>query len=108
MRQSHTAIIERDVVWEGEVETEPYEAAWAATAIYFVRMLEGRLFSGAARVQISPDGMHWVDEGTVIHFHGETSLFFGKVCDFGTYLRLVAELPEGESARVIVTLVLKA
>lgn len=35
MRQSHTAIVERDVLWSGTFETEPYEAGWAGEAIFF-------------------------------------------------------------------------
>lgn len=69
MRQNHRAIIERNVLWEGNFETEPYEAAWAESAIYFVRVLKGQICSGSERVQISPDGLHWVDEGTMVQFH---------------------------------------
>ena len=42
MRQSHTAVLERNVVWAGSFETEPYEAAWASEAVFFVRTLESR------------------------------------------------------------------
>jgi hypothetical protein len=107
MRQSHTAVVERDVIWSGAFETEPYEASWAREAIFFVRTLDA---SGAteARVQISPDGMRWCDEGTVIALCEEVDgVAFGKVSHFGTFLRLVGELPEGVEMRVIVYLSLK-
>ena len=34
VRRSYTAIVERNVRWEGEFATEPYEAAWASEAIF--------------------------------------------------------------------------
>ena len=39
MRQSFTAVVERNVEWRGDFAVEPYEAAWATEAIYFVRAL---------------------------------------------------------------------
>ena len=110
MRQSHTAVIERDVTWTGQFETEPYEAGWAAEAIYFVRFLEkeGDIPRGHARVQLSPDGMHWCDEGTLMEFRGDGDVAFVRVNCFGAYLRLVGEFPADTSARVVVYLALKS
>jgi hypothetical protein len=45
MRQSFTAVVERNVTWQGEFAVEPYEAAWATEAIYFVRVLDAEIFS---------------------------------------------------------------
>ena len=63
---AYTAVIERNRSWKGAFETEPYEAAWAGEAIFYVRALEANdVPEGTpARVQISPDGMRWCDEGT--------------------------------------------
>ena len=110
MRQSHTAVLERDVVWTGTFETEPYEAAWASEAVFFVRALEskGPVEAAAARVQISPDGMRWCDEGTRLTLKGDDEVTFGRLTNFGTYLRLVGEVPEGGEIRVIVYLALKS
>ena len=110
MRQSHTAIIERDVTWTGAFETEPYEAAWASEAIYFIRLLarEGDAARGCARVQISPDGMHWCDEGTSVEFGGDAEVVFVRVSHFGSYLRLTGDLPAGGSVRVMGALTLKS
>lgn len=36
VRQSYTAVVERNRVWTGHYETEPYEAAWASEAIFFI------------------------------------------------------------------------
>lgn len=110
MRQSYTAIVARNEPWQGASATEPYEAAWAGEAIFFVRLLEasGPIAGTEAVVQISPDGMRWVDEGTRFPMPVEAGpVTFGKVAHFGTHLRLRAELPAGASAKVLVTLDLK-
>lgn len=110
MRQSHTAIVERNVKWQGVFETEPYEVAWASEAIFFVRTLavSGDLKDVRARVQISPDGIRWCDEGTVVDLSGDVDgVTFCKVSHFGTFLRLVGELPKGVALTVIVALSLK-
>ncbi|MFP3895869.1 MAG: hypothetical protein ACLFV5_03380 [Anaerolineales bacterium] len=108
IRQSYTAVVERNVLWEGDFVTEPYECGWATEAILFVRQLEsqGTLMGTHLHVQISPDGMHWCDEGTVMRLTG-AEVDFCKVVHFGNWLRLQGELPEGATMRVIVTLVLK-
>jgi hypothetical protein len=109
MRQSFTAVIERNVTWQGEFAVEPYEAAWATEAIYFVRVLEAaNMPSGiVARLQISPDGIHWCDEGSTLSLSSEPGLTFGRVSHFGGWLRLVGKLPDGAQLTVIVYLVLK-
>ncbi len=110
-RQSYTAVIERNTVWSGSFATEPYETAWAGEAIFFVRALEaeGVPTGAGARVQISPDGMHWCDEGTVLPLPTMAeATTFARVHHFGSWLRLAAELPHEARVRVIVYLVLKA
>ena len=59
LRRSYTAVVERNREWRGLFATEPYEAAWASEAIFFIRALDssGTLAStdwGQAHVQISP------------------------------------------------------
>ena len=34
MRQSHTAVVERNQCWEGEFATERYEVGWSPEAIF--------------------------------------------------------------------------
>jgi len=108
-RLSHTAVVERNARWSGAFATEPYEAAWASEAIFFVRTLDPAPVSAqtSARVQISPDGMHWCDDGTVVPLPAEAGLAFCRVRHFGGWLRLVGEVGAGEARRVIVYLVLK-
>lgn len=110
MRQNHTAVVERNVTWQGAFETEPYEAAWASEAIFFVRTLKasGGVSAADVRVQISPDGLHWCDEGSAVSLCDETDgVTFVRVRHFGTFLRLVGTLPNGAEATVIVYLSLK-
>ena len=109
MRQSFTAVVERNVTWQGEFSVEPYESAWATEAIYFVRVLEAANMPAdlSARVQLSPDGIHWCDEGTQVLLSREAGLTFARVSHFGGWLRLVGKLPDGAQLTVIVYLTLK-
>jgi hypothetical protein len=109
MRQSFTAVVERNVTWQGDFALEPYEAAWATEAIYFVRVLEatGIPQDALARVQISPDGIHWCDEGTSVPLASAAGVTFARVSHFGGWLRLVGKLPDGAKLTVIVYLTLK-
>lgn len=110
MRQSHTTVIERNVTWKGDFEIEPYEVAWASEAIYFIRALNAAGMSPGerAQVQISPDGIHWVDEGRALPLPTTPgALTFARVDHFGGWLRALGTLPEGASLQVIVYLTLK-
>jgi hypothetical protein len=109
VRQSYTAILERDALWENEIETEPYEAGWASEAIFFIRTMSnlGAMSGMRARVQVSPDGIQWCDEGTAIAISAEPGLTFARVSHFGGWLRLSGDLPPGASVRVLVALALK-
>ncbi len=110
LRESHSAIVARNEVWRGSIATEPYEAGWAAEAIVFVRALEiVGMAGGEARVQISPDGMRWADEGTRFPLPtAADAVTFGRVREFGAWLRIAAELPEGATIKALVTISLKA
>ena len=109
-RQSYTAVVERNVEWRGDFATEPYEAAWATEAIFFVRALaaSGPNELAVARVQISPDGIRWCDEGTEFSLPAAAeAMTFGRASHFGGWLRLVGTVPEGGLLKVIVSLALK-
>jgi len=110
LNRSHTATLTRNELWEVEAATEPYEAGWAHEAIFFVRALEvrGDMRGASAQVQISPDGIHWVDEGTVCELpQAAGGIGFARVARFGGYLRLRASLPAGATLRVVAALTLK-
>ncbi|MEO8858138.1 MAG: hypothetical protein ABI343_14240 [Burkholderiaceae bacterium] len=112
IRNTYTAVIARGDLWEQSVQTEPYEAAWAAEAVFFVRVLEvvGPGKSAAvARVQISPDGLHWVDEGAQLQIDARPeSLCFARISNFGGWLRLDVTVPPESGIKVVATLALKA
>jgi hypothetical protein len=110
-RNSYTAVIERNVIWSGLFTSEPYEGAWAGEAIFFVRALavSGDMDAVEARIQISPDGLYWCDEGTTFNLPTAVdAVSFGRVSHFGGWLRVVGDVPQGAQITVIVYLVLKA
>ena len=109
VRRSYTATVERNVLWKDEFATEPYEAAWASEAIFYVRALAvSPDFSGSARVQISPDGIHWADEGASFDLPiKDNEVTFCKVAHFGGWLRLYGTLDDEASITVLVSLALK-
>lgn len=111
IRNAYTAVLARGELWEGFVHTEPYEAAWASEAVFFVRVMQLHAGAGGAagaQVQISPDGMHWVDEGGAMVIPAETgALVFARVTNFGGWLRLAVTLPPGTAMQVVATLALK-
>ncbi len=108
IRQNYTAVVERDSTFSGEFASEPYECGWACEAIFFIRKLEtsGAVAGATVRVQISPDGMRWCDEGTTSCLT-DAEVDFVRVKHFGNWLRIVGALPEGTSLRAIVALSLK-
>jgi hypothetical protein len=110
MRRSHTAVIERGEPLSGEWATEPYEAGWASEAVVFARILDAP--PGAriqARTQLSPDGIHWVDEGTALPaLDSSQPLAFVRLREFGNWLRLAGTVtPEAAQARVLIYVALK-
>jgi hypothetical protein len=106
LRRFFTAVLEKNAVFEGDFQTEPYEAGWAAEARYFVRVMElsdgGRL---TCKPQISPDGLHWCDEGGAGASASAAGLYSFPVRDFGGWLRLDCRL-EGR-AKLLIYLALK-
>jgi hypothetical protein len=110
LAQNIAAVVCRNERWTGSAATEPYECGWAREAILFVRALKPpQLPPGTtARVQISPDGMNWADEGTEVPLPDlENQLRFARVAHFGGWLRLAAALPEGAEITLLVTIHLK-
>lgn len=110
MRQSFTAIIERDLVLQKEFESEPYEAGWASEGRLFVDVLEvsGDDVTATFQPQISPDGLRWCD--------GEWSPLIAKglglrsnaLGNFGSWLRFRCDVEGAESwMRVSISLALK-
>jgi len=109
LRRSYTAVIERNVRWQGAFVSEPYEAAWASEAIYFLRALAlDPGLRATAQVQISADGIHWADEGSSFALPSQPdAVCFCKVRHFGGWLRLRGEVVGGGAITVLVALALK-
>ncbi len=105
-----TAIVARNETWSGKAASEPYEAGWAREAVIFVRALkEPKGAQPDCRVEISPDGMRWVPEGTSAPMPaGKDEVVALRVAHFGNWLRVAADFKAGAEATVLVTIHLKA
>lgn len=111
MKQALTAVLERNATFTADFTTEPYEAAWAAEARWFVRTLalEGEEPSLRLATQVSPDGLHWCDDETAEQVATEPGLVTWRVREFGHWLRLRATLCGGDpKAKVLIYLALKS
>lgn len=60
LKRSFTAVVERNVLVDGRLETEPYETAWAGEGRWFVHVLAADADTRLQiRSEISPDGLTW-------------------------------------------------
>ena len=126
MRQSHTAVVERNQLWEGDFATEPYEVGWSHEAIFFVQILRAEAANSSSlvavelQVQISPDGIHWCDanhesvkskyrdSGNKIYVStSKDEPVFAQVSHYGGWLRLAGTV-EGGRVWALVHLALKS
>ncbi len=109
MREAITAVVARGDTWSDIATSEPYEAAWAAEAVIFLRSLgaSGAPHEARAWVQISPDGIRWIDEGTSFPVPREGEVTAARVVNFGTYLRVKTVLPQKASMKALLTISLK-
>ena len=105
MRDFYTVILERMSTFEGDFETEPYETAWASEAMFFIRIheIDGVETTLNSRVQVSMDGIEWIDEGACFKPIREVGNSFVKVCHFGGWLRL-ANTISGADPRMKLTI----
>lgn len=94
MRQIHTAVLERNGCFAQDFATEPYEAGWAEEAIFFLKIdkIEGAEPTLTGQIQLSPDGMTWIDEGTALTPIQQTGVVFARVRHFGNWLRLACRV----------------
>lgn len=109
MRQFQTSTLEQRRIFDGDFETHPLEVAWASEAIFFV---DAEQLSGGAglllKVQISVDGVNWLDEGTVFDTISGTIQAFRRVSHFGGWLRLQGAFDgEDSSYKLTIHLVIK-
>lgn len=110
VRQSQSAVLERGLDLDRVHETEPFEVAWASEARWFVHFLREAPNSRVEfRVQISPDGINWLDHEAIAPVAAKASGFITiPVERFGHWLRLRSEQVSGsESPRLRIYLELK-
>jgi kynurenine formamidase len=92
MKQFYTVVLDRMTTFSGKLDSEPYEAGWADEAIAFVRVHDLKEGSKVSfHVQISPDGINWIDEGTPAKEVTAVGVDFLRVREFGGWLRLCIE-----------------
>lgn len=108
--ENTTAVIARNERWSGDAASEPYEAGWAHEAVFFIRAIKEPIGPAPkGRVEISPDGMHWVHEGTEFTMPSERDgIAVARLRGFGNWLRVAAQFEDGAECTVLVTLHLKA
>lgn len=105
MRQFYTTVTERKIDFSTDFTTHPYESGWASEAICFIRVenIEGESAQLDAAVQISVDGLNWIDEGTNFQTIGAKGDYFVKVTHFGGFLRLRG-LVKGDDSKFNLTI----
>lgn len=102
MNSFYTSVVELRQDFASTVETHPFECGWADEAIFFVDVHEptpGTVVS--LRVQLSPDGIRWLDEGTAIDVSHSA---FARITHFGGFLRLAGTATDNDGEATPVTL----
>lgn len=90
MRHFQASAVERRITVDNNFTSHPMEAGWASEAIFFliVEEIEGVNPVLDAVVQISADGINWIDEGTLITGITKPGHYFARVSHFGNWLRV--------------------
>lgn len=103
MRQSQSAVMERGVELDHVHCTEPFEVAWAGEARWFVQFYREAPGSTVEfRVQISPDGLIWVDHESMAPVTSEAiGLLSIPVAHFGHWMRLLSQQTSGDAAPML-------
>ena len=110
MRYFHTVVLERMTTHSQDFSTEPYETAWASEAIFFIRVysISESDTSLDSRVQLSVDGIDWVDDDLKFPTINKEGTYLLRVSHFGGWLRLKNVIKgKNPSLRLTVHLVLK-
>jgi len=107
MLTSATTLVERRTVLAGDYGTHPYEAGWAAEALFFVRATEEHP-ELSIQPQVSPDGIDWLDHGEPVTLPADRALVKVGMSQFGTWIRLhLTGASQERPATVFVHLALK-
>jgi hypothetical protein len=93
MRQFQASAVERRICFKGNITSHPMEAGWASEAIFFLIVEE---IKGAAtlkaHVEISPDGINWIKEGSIFPDITAPGYYCCKVSHFGNWLRVHGDI----------------
>jgi hypothetical protein len=108
LRENQTAVMARNEWWADGDASEPYEAGWASEAVVFLRVLDAEGEGGQVFVQVSPDGIRWVDEGTSFDAPARGQVAFARVREFGQWLRVRIVLAKSHRLKVLLTWNVKA
>lgn len=107
LRNTMTAVLERDGITGAAYATEPYEVAWATEARWFVRTVDlpRQVERIDLTVQVSPDGLHWCDlDGPAPSITG-SGLVSWATREFGGWLRLRADVVGEPAADLVPALI---
>lgn len=110
MRQFQTSTLEQRKIVDTDFETHPLEVAWASEAIFFVdaEQLDGGDGHLLLKVQLSVDGVNWLDEGTAFDPIAGKVQAFQRVSHFGGWLRMKGMLSKSDSSyKITIHLVIK-
>lgn len=110
MKQFMTSTLEQRKDFDTAFTTHPMETGWASEAIFFITVEDVKGLNPflKPRVQISVDGINWVNEGAEFQPISMSAHYFLKVSHFGGWLRLFGEIEgEGSSFNLTIHLVLK-
>ena len=107
MQTTYTSVLARRVRIQGDFATLPYEAGWAAEAVFFVQA-EGEHPDLAIAAEVSPDGINWIRRGSPVVLGAADPIVELPLRTFGNWLRLVVSgATPTEGARILVHVNLK-
>ena len=104
MKNFHMVVLERLKIRKETFFTEPFEVGWADEAIFFVKIHEINADDAVVSpiIQISADGIDWVDFESKMPIIHEKGTHYKSVRDFGGWLRLKCEI-SGRDPEIKVT-----
>jgi len=110
MNQFAVSVLETKKVFSKPFSTHPMECGWAKEAMFFIRAeeIQGKNPELTAKVQLSMDGVDWIDEGRSIRPIESIGIYFCRVTHFGGWLRLQCNIKGSEAHfKVTIQLTLK-
>ncbi|MFT4093211.1 MAG: DUF6385 domain-containing protein [Niabella sp.] len=109
MKNFQATAVEKRVKVTGDFFSQPMEAGWASEALFFLWVEEVTALEQPLdiAVQLSADGMNWIDEGTVLPGVQAAGHYFVRVKHFGNWLRLAVKTSRSATVKLSVYLHLK-